>query len=159
MSYDLVHGYSTTSGHHTPLYSTDQQIESTDHAVQMLLKAGVPADKLVIGAAFYGRFFRIEDSDSVGLYKPCRFSHAFSFNHSADSLSESSGFVKRWDPVAGAPYAIHSGRKLLATYDDEKSVAMKTRYAREKKLGGIMFWQLYDDKFQGGLLDVIHRNK
>ena len=29
MTYDLVHGYSVTSGHHTPLYSTAQQTEST----------------------------------------------------------------------------------------------------------------------------------
>jgi chitinase len=59
MSYDLVHGYSTSSGHHTPLYSTPQQIESTNNAVQLLLKKGVPAKKLVIGAAFYGRFLRL----------------------------------------------------------------------------------------------------
>ena len=59
MSYDLVHGYSETSGHHTPLYSTPQQKESTDNAVNMLIKKGVPEIKLIIGGAFYGRFFKI----------------------------------------------------------------------------------------------------
>ena len=44
---------------------------------------------------------------------------------------------------------------LLATYDDEQSVGLKTRYALNKNLGGIMFWQLYDDKFARGLLDAI----
>jgi chitinase len=159
MSYDLVHGYSTVSGHHTPLYPTPQQTESTDHAVQLLIKAGVPAEKLVIGAAFYGRFFKINSGNKVGLYEPCTFSHAFSSKYMADSLSGESGFVKMWDETAQAPYAVNTNRRLLATYDDEKSVALKTKYAVQNKLGGIMFWQLYDDKFHDGLLDVIYRNK
>lgn len=159
MSYDLVHGYSKTSGHHTPLYSTPQQVESTDHAVQMLLRAGVPSSQLVIGAAFYGRYFKIDEGEVVGLYQPCHFDHSFPFKHSADSLSEANGFVRYWDDVAQAPYAINTKRRLLATYDDARSVALKTRYTVEQHLGGIMFWQLYDDAFRGGLLDVIDRNK
>jgi chitinase len=159
MSYDLVHGYSTISGHHTPLYSTSKQIESTDHAVQMLLKAGVPANKLVIGAAFYGRFFQIKEGSEVDLYMPCKFSHGFSSKYINDSLSAQNGFEKRWDETAKAPYAINVNRRLVATYDDEKSMAIKTKYALDHKLGGIMFWQLYDDKFHGGLLHTIDINK
>lgn len=159
MSYDLVHGYSAVSGHHTPLYSTPQQTESTDNAVQLLLKAGVPADQLVIGAAFYGRFFQVNPGSKVDLYNPCKFSHAFSSKYMADSLSEKNGFVTKWDEIAQAPYAINTERNLLATYDDEKSIALKTKYAVDNNLGGIMFWQLYDDKFHNGLLDTIYRNK
>jgi chitinase len=159
MSYDLVHGYSTTSGHHTPLYSTPQQTESTDHAVQLLLQAGVPAEQLVIGAAFYGRFFKIEQGNPVDLYEPCKFSHGFSSKYMEDSLTKNNGFETYWDTIAQAPYAINVQRKLLATYDDENSIRLKTQYAVKNKLGGIMFWQLYDDKFHGGLLEVIDRSK
>lgn len=159
MSYDLVHGYSTVSGHHTPLYSTPQQTESTDHAVQMLLKKGVPAGKLVIGAAFYGRFFKINEGEATDLYKPATFSHAFSYKTMGDSLSMQNGFVIKWDDAAQAPYAVNTSRRLLATYDDKRSVALKTRYAVDRQLGGIMFWQLYDDAFRGGLLDEIYKNK
>jgi chitinase len=159
MSYDLVHGYSNVSGHHTPLYSTSQQKESTDNAVQMILKAGVPANKLVIGAAFYGRYFKIEAGNNVDLYMPCKFSHAFSSKYSNDSLSTKNGFVKHWDDTAKAPYSINKERRLIATYDDEQSIALKTKYVVKNKLGGIMFWQLYDDKFHNGLLDEINKNK
>ncbi|MFM7015534.1 MAG: glycoside hydrolase family 18 protein [Bacteroidota bacterium] len=152
MSYDLVHGYSTVSGHHTPLYSTPQQIESTDNAVNLLLDKGVPAEKIVIGAAFYGRFFKMTTDGEVDLYQPCKFEHGFSYKYASDSLS---GFTRHWDNLAKAPYAINKERRLLATYDDERSVGLKTRYALTKNLGGIMFWQLYDDKFSGGLLDAI----
>lgn len=37
MSYDLVNGYSKVTGHHTPLYSTRPNEESTDRAVNYLL--------------------------------------------------------------------------------------------------------------------------
>lgn len=93
MSYDLVSGFSTISGHHTPLYSTPHQKESTDNGVQMMLGAGVPASKIVIGAAFYGRFFQVTDTINHGLYLPGKFDHGFSFSHMSDSLSIANGFV------------------------------------------------------------------
>jgi len=37
MTYDLVSGFSTVTGHHTALYSTPSQKESTDNCVQSLL--------------------------------------------------------------------------------------------------------------------------
>ncbi len=158
MSYDLVHGFSTVSGHHTPLYSTEKQKESADHAIRLLLNFGVPADKLVIGAAFYGRFFKIDEGHPVNLYMPCIFSHGFSSKYISDSISQQNGFEIKWDSTAQAPYAIHNSRRLQASYDNEKSVALKTKYALSHHLGGIMFWQLLDDKPKHGLLEIIHKN-
>src|SRR5688572_20342804 len=53
MTYDLVHGYSTVTGHHTPLYSTPEQKQSADNVIRYLDSIGVPLSKLIIGAAFY----------------------------------------------------------------------------------------------------------
>ena len=159
MSYDLVSGFSTVSGHHTPLYSTMHQKESADHGVQMMLEAGVPAGKIVIGAAFYGRFFEVTDTTNNGLYLPGRFSHGFSYSRLSDSLGTANGFVQYWDSVANAPYAFNIQRRLLATYDDSISVQLKAKYAIKHNLNGIMFWQLADDRFSGGLLDAIDRIK
>ncbi|MFT3935322.1 MAG: glycosyl hydrolase family 18 protein [Chitinophagaceae bacterium] len=159
MSYDLVSGFSPVSGHHTPLYSTPHQKESTDNGVQMMLGAGVPADKIVIGAAFYGRLFEVTDTANNGLYSPGRFDHGFSFSRASDTLSLANGFVQYWDSVANAPYAFNIQRRLLATYDDSISVQLKAKYAIKHGLNGIMFWQLADDKFSGGLLNAIDRIK
>ncbi|GAC1587516.1 MAG: hypothetical protein NVS3B8_01560 [Chitinophagaceae bacterium] len=159
MSYDLVSGFSTISGHHTPLYSTPHQKESTDNGVQMMLGAGVPADKIVIGAAFYGRLFEVTDTLNNGLYLPGKFSHGFSFSRLSDSLTAANGFVQYWDSIANAPYAFNIQRRLLATYDDSVSVQLKAKYVLKNKLNGIMFWQLADDKFSGGLLNAIDRIK
>ncbi len=159
MSYDLVSGFSTVSGHHTPLYSTSKQKESTDNGVQMMLKAGVPADKIVIGGAFYGRFFEVTDTLNNGLYLPGKYSHGFSFSRIKDSLSVANGFIQYWDSTANAPYAFNIQRRLLATYDDSLSIQLKTKYAIKHNLNGIMFWQLADDSFTGGLLNAIDKIK
>ncbi len=159
MSYDLVHGYSKFSGHHTPLFATPHQKEATDNAVQMMLKAGVPAAQLIIGAAFYGRYFQVDSGYPVDLYQPAHFEHGFSWKHHQDSLSKGNGFEVHWDKVAQAPYAINKQRRLLATYDDQRSISLKTKYAIQKHLGGIMFWQLCDDSFRDGLLNVMDKSK
>ncbi len=155
MSYDLVHGASTISGHHTPLYSTPQQKQSADNAVNRLLELGVPPAKIVIGAAFYARMFRVKDTIDKGLYRSCNFYRGISHPNLYDSISSSKGFSQYWDDVAKAPYAFNPQRKILVTYDDSVSVKLKTRYAKDRRLGGIMFWQLADDKFRDGLLEVI----
>jgi chitinase len=159
MSYDLVHGFSKVSGHHTPLYSTPQQKESGDNAVIRLIQAGVPVNKIILGAAFYGRMFEVSDTNNQGLYRPARFYHGISYSRLTDTVSPINGFVQYWDPVANAPYAFNMQRKIQVTYDDSLSIAHKTEYVITKGLGGIMFWQLLDDKFSDGLLDVIDRKK
>lgn len=159
MSYDLVHGYSTTSGHHTPLYATKEQVHSADHAIQRLIQCGVPPQKLVLGAACYARLFQLQDTLNHGLYRPCNFLRGISYHTLSDSNTVDRGFTKYWDPIAHAPYAFNPERKLLLTYDDSLSVTLKMNYVKRNKLGGIMFWQLADDRPQGGLLDAMFSEK
>jgi chitinase len=159
MSYDLVHGFSKVSGHHTPLYSTPQQKQSTDNAVNRLIEAGVPPKKIIIGAAFYARMFQVTDTANNGLYDSASFYRGISYSRLYDSISISNGFVEYWDATANAPYAFNAARMIQVTYDDSLSIKRKTEYAIKRKLGGIMFWQLMDDKFNDGLLDVIDKTK
>lgn len=158
MSYDLVSGFSTTTGHQTPLYSTSRQRPSADDGVRYLLdSAGVDPGKIVIGAAFYARVFGGVLAANHGLYQPGKFEKAFNYKVFADSLSAAAGFATYWDGVAQAPYAYNARRQEFATFDDKKSVALKTKYVRDKKLGGIMFWELTGDQPQHGLLDAMYQ--
>jgi chitinase len=159
MTYDLVSGYSTRTGHQTPLYSTPEQVESTDHAVHYLDSIGVPLSKVAIGMAFYARIFRNADSVNNGLYRPCQFFKGASYRDQATLFSPDSGWVYHWDATAQAPYMYNARQQLFASFDDTASVRLKTLYAHNKGLGGVMFWQLTEDKFTGGLLDVIDRTK
>lgn len=156
MSYDLVNGYSTTTGHHTPLYSTRQQVPSVDNGVRFLDSLGVDSRKIVIGAAFYARVFNGVDAAGNGLVQAGKFKKSVDYRYFSDSLSAAQGFVNYWDDLAKAPYAYNSRRQEFASFDDEKSVHLKTQYVMAKQLGGIMFWQLTGDKPQRGLLDTIY---
>jgi chitinase len=155
MTYDLVNGYSTVTGHHTPLYSTSTQKESVNNAVEKLLQLKVPGEKIVIGAAFYGRMWEGVPDTSSGLYQKGKFKRGMPFRKFASELSPSNGFVYHWDDEAKAPYLYNASQKLFVTYDDKRSMELKTKYAREKGLGGIMFWQLTEDLYEGGLLETI----
>lgn len=154
MTYDLVSGYSTISGHHTPLYSTAAFPQSVDRAVTWLDSIEVPANKLVIGAAFYARIFETKDTLDHGLNRPASFKRGLSYKDFL-GLTDSAGFTRYWDEKAQAPYSFNPHTKEFASYDDSTSIALKTQYVLQHHLNGIMFWELADDKKSGGLLDVI----
>jgi chitinase len=157
MSYDLVHGYSTATGHHTPLFDSKGQASSADHAVRTLLARGVPLKKIVIGSAFYARIFKEVAAQDHGLYKPGQFDHTIPFSAMDTTITEAKGWTWYRDEKAKAPYAYNPGTREFLTCDDATSVIMKARYVNEMGLGGIMFWQLVDDERKGGLLDAMHR--
>jgi len=159
MSYDLVSGYAKVSGHHTPLYSTPQQQLSVDYGVEYLHTLGVPYKKITIGAAFYARIFEDSTADNNGLYQPTRFKEGVSYKNFSSKFQADSGFVYHWDEIAKAPYYFNASKKLLVTCDDSTSIQLKTKYAIDKKLDGIMFWQLADDSFTNGLLDILYAAK
>ena len=156
MTYDLVGGYSKRTGHHTPLQSTSTQRESADNCVQGLLRMGVPARQLILGAAFYARVWKDVEEVDEGLYRPGVFKESVGFNAFADRLSERAGYRMRWDSAAMAPFAYHPRERTFATFDDRRSVAEKARYVLRHRLGGIMFWHLGQDTPSDGLLASIN---
>ena len=157
MSYDLVGGYAIKSGHHTPLYSTKESPLSGDYAVSELVKRGVPANKIALGAAFYARIFENSTDANHGLYQPTKFVDAISFKNFNTQFTEGQGYKYFWDETAQAPYYYNSKAKRIATFDDQKSIALKTKYVLAKRLNGIMFWELANDTYVNGLLSVIDK--
>jgi chitinase len=157
MSYDLVSGFSKTTGHHTALYSNPQQKESTDNAVTELIKRGVDPQKIIIGAAFYARVWEAVPAENNGLYQPGTFKMSQAYRHFPNGLSQEAGYQFFWDDVTKASYAYHPEKKLFATFDDKRSITLKTQYVVDKNLGGIMFWELGSDSYTDGLLHTIHQ--
>ena len=158
MSYDLVNGYATITGHHTPLYSTPEQVLSVDWGVRALTDRGVPKEKIVIGAAFYGRVWgNVADSNN-GLYGQGKFIESHSIRK-IDDLLDGKEYTYYWDDKAKAPYMYSNSKQLFITYDDKRSIGLKTQYAIDQQLGGIMFWQLGLDYTTGGLLNEIDKTK
>lgn len=157
MSYDLINGYSLVTGHHTPLYSTPEQIESVDHAVRYLDSVGVPKNKMVIGAAFYARIFDVDTNMNNGLYQAGKFFKSVSYNQFDRKALEQQGYTYYWDDTAQAPYMYNPAVKKIYTFDDERSLMLKTKYALDQHLNGIMFWELTNDNRNHDLLNAIDR--
>jgi chitinase len=158
MSYDIVNGGTPHTGHHTSLYSTPQQKDSTDNAVQFLLRAGVAPEKIVIGTAFYARMWAEVNNDNNGLYQAGKHIEGIDYKHYAERFTEANGYQYFWDDLAKAPTYYNAQQKIFATFDNPQSLAAKAAYVRERQLGGMMFWQLPHDKDDMGLLDSIYKN-
>lgn len=155
MSYDLVHGNSTVTGHHTPLYSTPQQTASADNAIRYFDSIHFPLNKVVIGSAMYGRIFNVNTDAMNGLYQAGSFDHGVAWKNFNMDAMQQQGYVYYWDDTAKAPYMYNKTLKKLFTFDNERSMALKAQYAVSKGLNGIMFWELNEDKPRGGLLMAI----
>jgi chitinase len=182
MTYDQVSGESIYTGHHTPLghvsgaeiagtpfqahldslykagESPDNDPRSVEKIVNFLIQKGVKPEKIIIGAAFYGRVWKGVPPTNQGLYQKSRDIHIgwLAYHQIRDQYERDSSFQRFWDEKAKAPYMYHNVDSLMVSYDDTVSVALKARFAIENKLGGIMFWELGNDtKESGSLLDAI----
>ncbi|MBK8609425.1 MAG: glycoside hydrolase family 18 protein [Chitinophagaceae bacterium] len=157
MTYDLVGGYATVTGHHTPLHDYMPGQESTSKCVNWLLDKKMPANKLIIGAAMYARVWENVPDTNNGLYQAGRFKRGVAFSDFKNYFSDTSGFRYHWDRKAKAPYQYNTANKWFATFDDKRSIRKKTTFIRRKKLGGIMFWELGQDLKEEGLVNEMKR--
>jgi len=157
MTYDLVSGFSKVTGHHTPLRDYQPNQQSTEKCVNWLLQHGARSEQLIIGAAFYARVWEQVSKENNGLYNAGSFKQGVSYKNFDTYFSDSSGFRYYWDKKAKAPYRYSESKQLFATFDDERSIKAKAKFVRRNKLGGMMFWQLVEDKETDGLLNAISK--
>lgn len=147
MNYDLRGGFQLVTGHHTNLYTpqTDLFDVSVDKAVEAFHGAGVPYEKLVIGAAFYSREWEgVADVDH-GYCQPAKAPAAgHHYGELADGFINKNGYTRYWDDEAKAPWLFNGNRFI--SYDDEESLSCKIGYLKEKGLLGIMFWAYGGDQ-------------
>jgi len=156
MTYGLPSDKRGHTGHHSALYSSPFQYESIDLAIRRLDSLNIPKNKIVIGAAFYS--FVAGDVDSImnGLGRKGKFISNVTYKELSEQYTEQEGYEYHWDTIAKAPFLYNKRKKIFITYDDKTSVTLKTEYAINNKLGGIMFWKLNGDNYTNGLLDAIH---
>src|ERR1700722_13353558 len=158
MSYDFFNSLTPTTGHHAGLYKAASALPTdrdADASVKQHLEAGIPGDKIVLGVAFYGRGFTGVRPVDNGLKQPYeRFEGAHDYSELADKFIGRQGFVRYWDDRAKAPYLWNSVSRTFITYDDPQSIGIKAQYVKAHRLGGVMFWELGEDR-NDELLDVI----
>jgi chitinase len=143
MTYDMRGGFQTLTGHHTNLYTPTGDLFriSADASVRMFERAGVPREKIVIGAAFYSRMWKDVPGRNRGMHQMTSGAGGYGpdFTRLAAEYIGLNGFTRYWDDEAKAPY-LFDGSSFI-TYDDEESLRHKCEYVKNQGLAGIMFWE------------------
>ncbi|XP_046650642.1 mast/stem cell growth factor receptor-related protein Kit-like isoform X2 [Daphnia pulicaria] len=164
-AFDYNGQWNNQTGHNAPLRSpvSSSVIEpnlrrSVEDTVKYLQKLGATPEKLVIGVPFFGRTFNLVDrnlheigfaSNGSGFQGPYTTEDGLlGYNEICKELTkiqEGDKWVEQWDDVAQVPY-MYNGNKWVS-YDNEKSVAVKARYAFDQGLAGLMIWSIDTDDF------------
>ncbi|OME91458.1 MULTISPECIES: glycoside hydrolase family 18 protein [Paenibacillus] len=158
MTYDMRGGFQTMTGHHTNLYTSTGDLFriSVDASVRLFTLAGVPREKIVIGAGFYSRKWKdvpdvnngyLQVAPSSGGYGP-------TYTQLAAEYFNNPSYKRYWDDEAKAPY-LFDGSSFI-TYDDAESLTHKCKYIQDQGLAGIMFWE-YSCDATHNLLDAMYK--
>ena len=114
--------------HNGALYKSSMTKSGDSHncdgSVKLHHDKGVPYDKIVLGIPFFGH-----DGNEEVDFNEIKFD----------------GYTKCWDDVAKVPYLTDASGKMVLTYDDAESVALKAQYVKEKNLRGAMYWNIEAD--------------
>lgn len=165
MTYDNHGIWDSLTGHHTNLLSSpndpDWRKESLDHTIKYLLDScDVSSDKIIPGAAFYGKGWENVEAINSGLYQPgnaenlkhhIRFEN---YNNYSDIIKD--GYNICWDDHAMAAWLYNPEEKFFWTYDDIRSISLKAKYVDAYNLRGLMFWSINGDDSLGTLVNTIY---
>ncbi|MEN9659397.1 MAG: hypothetical protein RL571_2862 [Pseudomonadota bacterium] len=150
MTYDFYNGWAKRAGHHSNLFNTplDPDGDSCAKSVALFTAKGLPANKLVLGCAFYGRSLLAPALGSAGIEKS---NGAASYSKIVHELLPA-GAVKHWDGDAKAPWLMAGDR--FVSYEDEASIAHKMAFVKQQGLAGAFFWEYSEDR-DGVLMDAL----
>lgn len=163
MTYDF-HGSGTqNTGHHAGLHPSTSAPAGSRNAVQAVdefIAAGVPARKLHLGLAFYGRRFGDVTPANDGLYQ--RYGSGGGYVNWSQIRRDylgmdgagKDGYVRHWDAQAQSAWLWNPAERRLISYDDPQALRAKAAYVRERGLGGVMYWEQSTDPDEE-LLDVV----
>ena len=153
MTYDIQ--TNTAASHHTALFPGDERYPmSADYAVKCYVEAGIPKEKIVIGAAFYGKAFQLEKLSDQPQFTPAKFIDG-SYTDYCNLQERLAKSRLCFDEKAKAPYALDG--EVFITYDDPVSIRHKGAYVTQNGLMGMMCWE-YGSDYNGELLRAMYES-
>jgi chitinase len=164
MTYDMNTIFSPLSAFNAPLAAdprdrTPEPQRSRDNltsAVRYYESQGVPAAKIMLGVAFYGRGFTGVSSQDAGLYSKYTAVYAETpWKTVRAQFLTDPDWVRHWSATAQAPWLYNSRQHIFFSYDDPLSLGIKADFARREQLRGVMIWVLGEDDPGNGLLNAL----
>lgn len=134
MTYDMQQ--QDVASYHSALFASSPDAPSAAASVQAYVRAGIPAAKLMLGAAFYGYRWRTKEPEPLN--QPAAMQGSLTYT-AIDKLVRKHPEAVHFDEVAQAPY--YADGKVFISYDDERSIAAKGLYAQAEGLMGLFAWE------------------
>jgi chitinase len=172
MNYDLAGEWDSVTGHLSAMHPWSGQLNplwNGEKVVDQYLAGGVPEDKIVLGVPFYGRSMAgVTSTANLGLAQPFPTRPGpgswapepglIDWKHIDSTYQrEGSGYQYGFDDQAKVPWLFNPSTGVFITYDHPQSIEYKARYARQRGLGGVMFWELTQDDAAGRMLNAVNR--
>jgi chitinase len=169
MTYDYHGTWENAAGFVAPLGRDprDPSNASVMGSVELYLREGIPADKLLLGLPFYGKGWSgcsmPHEACAAPLAEPREATFEFAMLVDRGYLSRDAGgrftvagrgFERGWSPPAASPYLSNPTARIFIAYDDERSIDEKVRYAMDRGLRGVMYWEIAGDR-HGVLASVV----
>jgi chitinase len=139
-----------------PLPAELRRYNNVAGAVDFYVEHGVPVDKLVLGVPFYGRGFRVKDAANHGLYQA--YAEPYTAGDWRDikaKLLPDAKWTQHWHPVAQTPYLFNEGERVFVSFEDPKSIGLRSQLAKDRGLRGVFMWELTGDDEQRSLLKAM----
>lgn len=145
MTYDMASDgyYNGLTWHNSALHSTHsfgwRDINSVDKYLAGFMAKGIPAARLGFGLDFYGYAFNGATAPlQAGTWTPQTFRANIAYFDLAAGRDLAA--LAQWDEAAGAAWFTEGGD--FYTFDNERTVAAKVAYLRERGLARIAIWEL-----------------
>ncbi|NLX10012.1 MAG: glycoside hydrolase family 18 protein [Chloroflexi bacterium] len=170
-TYGFHGAWSDIASHHAPLYANErdprgEEIQDTYNVaavVEVFLDAGVPADKLVVGAPLYAQAWsNVKPNDYFGLYERTSGVPLGTrpggqlYYRDLLPLLENPGYTQFFDEETGVPWLYSADERIAISYENEQSIRGKAMYIRRNELGGLMLWQISYDAPDGSLIEAAY---
>jgi chitinase len=153
MAYDFHGTWETTTGHQAA-FTGDRNGYDVKTAVDLYLKSGVPAAKIVLGAPLYTRGWSgVADGGDGGYLEKSSGAAPGTFEAGVydykDLLRQvqdpAAGWKLYWDDTAQATYVHNASKGLFSSFETPTSIAQRSQWAEDIGLGGMMFWDITND--------------
>ena len=158
MTYDFRGAFSDRAGHHAALGPSrgDTSKLNARATIELFHEAGVPYEKMVLGAAFYGRSFTVPSGKAHGLLQPASPGMPGpNYGELTDAYRKENGFTEYWDEDAEAAW-LWNGR-VFVSFESSEAIRRKCAYVKDRGLLGIMYWEHGADPSRE-LLETISQN-
>lgn len=154
MSYDFFGAFSAETNHNSPLYSPvsgNQDFNCHSAIERLMTQYNVPAEKLNLGVAFYGRSSKTTGTPTLhgpttGATDLITFAVDEGSPQYYNVLDKMNLFDQHWDADAKVPYLTGAGNlNTFLSYDDEESIGLKGQYIVDHGLAGAIIWEITGD--------------